>query len=98
MSRITVHDKGCLAPFRAHRHICSLLVQVGHHVVLVEELLGLFHHDARAAQLLIKDIFVVEEAVIWHARCRGALRREVAWVVERWRFLLQWRGRVDNLS
>ena len=25
---IVVHDKGCLAPFRAHRHIRSLLVQV----------------------------------------------------------------------
>ena len=75
MSCVTVHDEGGLAPLRAHRHIRRLLVQVRHHVVLVEELLGLLHHDTRATQLLVEDIFVVEEAVIWDAWRRGALSR-----------------------
>ena len=60
MPGIAIHDHGCLVPLRAHRHIYSLIVQVRHHVVLVEELLRLLYHNTRAPQLLIQDIFVIK--------------------------------------
>ena len=75
VSRVCINYHGSLAPLRAHRHICRLLVQVGHHVVLIEELLRLLDDDTRAAQLLIQDIFVIEEAVIGYARRGRTLSR-----------------------
>lgn len=89
MPSIAIHDHGCLVPLRAHRHIYSLIVQVRHHVVLVEELLRLLYHNTRAPQLLIQDIFVIKHAVIRHSRRGRALGGQVARVVERWRILLK---------
>ena len=57
-----------LAALRTHGHVTSLLVEVRHDVVLAKKWLRLLDHDARATQLLIKDVLVVHQAVIWNAR------------------------------
>ena len=64
-------------------HVLCRLVKIRHELVLAQQGLWLLDDHTRAAESLVKDVLVVEDATraISHVRCRRPLRIHVTLVV-----------------